>query len=120
DVDVVLKEPEVHSRRVEIVEGAERTTVDELADLCDRTAEQERVIHHQLEILPFGELDELLRLLGGRGERLFEKDMLAVFERRLRQGEMRPDRSHDGDGVDIGRGQYVGEFGRQLDSRICP
>ncbi len=64
DVDVVLEQAEVHARRVEVVQIAERAAVDELPDLHDRTAEEKRVVDHDLEPLALGELDELLGLRG--------------------------------------------------------
>ena len=51
DADVVLKQAEVHARRVEVVERPERAGVDDLADLPHRAAEQERVVDHDLQVL---------------------------------------------------------------------
>ena len=61
--DVVLEQAEIHARRIEVVERPERAGVDDLANLPDRAAEEERVIHHDLQVLPVGQLDQLLGLL---------------------------------------------------------
>ena len=106
DVDVVLKQSEVHPRRVEVVERPQRAAVDELPDLPDRAAEEERVVHHDLEVLPVGQLDQLLGLRGGRRERLLDEHVLAVLERRLGELEVRPDRRDHRDRVDVGRRQH--------------
>ena len=118
DADVVLKQAEVHARRVEVVERPERAGVDDLADLPDRAAEEEGVVHHDLQVLPLGQLDQLLGLLRRRRERLLDEDVLAVLEGRLRQLVVRPDRRDDGDGVDVRRLQDLREVGRQLHARI--
>src|SRR2546429_3256213 len=44
--------------------------------------------------------------------------MLAVFERRFRQLEVRPDRRDNRHGVDVRRAQYLAEVRRQVYGRI--
>ena len=85
-----------------------------------RAAEEEGVVHHDLQVLALGQLDQLLGLLRRRRERLLDEHVLAVLERRLRQLEVRPDRRDDGDGVDVRRRQDLGEVGRQLHAGIGP
>ena len=118
DADIVLEEAEVHARRVEIVERPQRAVVDELPDLPHGAAEEERVIHHDLQVLPVRQLDQLLGLLRRRRERLFDEDVLAVLERGLCELEVRPDRRDDGDRIDLGRMQNLREVGGQLHSRV--
>ena len=116
--DVVLKQPQVDARRIVVVERTKRAVVDEIADLSDRPAEQEGVVHHDLQVLPLRQLNQLLGLLRRRGERLLDEHVLAVLERRLRQLEMRPDRRDDRDRVDVGRVQHVGRIAGQMQRRI--
>ena len=114
DADVVLKQSEVDASRIEVVERAERARFDDLPNLPDRAVEEEGVVHHDLQVLAVGQLDQLLRLLRRRRERLLDEHVLAVLERRLGQLVMGPDRRHDRDGVDVRRPQHRGEVGRQL------
>ena len=51
----------------------------------DGAAEEKGVVHHDLQVLPVGQLDQLLGLLRRRRERLLDEDVLAVLERRLGQ-----------------------------------
>ena len=58
DVHVMLKEPEIDSGRVVVVERAENVRVDQFLDLAHGASEQEGVIHHDLEVPALGELDQ--------------------------------------------------------------
>ena len=107
DADVVLKQPEVDARGIVVIERAESAVVDEVADLPDSSAEQERVVDHDLQVLPVRQLDQLLGLLRRRRERLLDEDVLAVFQRGLGQLEMRPHRGDDRHRVDVGRPQHL-------------
>ena len=118
DAHVVLKQSEVDPRGIEVIQRAERAVVDQLANLPNRAAEQERVVHHDLQVLPARQLDELARLRRRRRERLLDEDVLAVFERRLRQLEVRPDRRDDRHGVDVRRLQNLVEVGGQMNAGI--
>ena len=80
DADVVLEEPEVDPRGIVVIEVAENALVDELTNLSHGAGEQKRVVHHDPEILPLGQLDQLLRLVGGRGEGLLDEDVLPVLQ----------------------------------------
>jgi len=46
------------------------------------------VVHHDPEILPLGQLDQLLCLVGGRGEGLLNEDVLPVLQGRFGQFEV--------------------------------
>jgi len=79
------------------------------------------VIHHDLQVLLLGQVDQLLGLRGGGGEWLLHKNVLSVFECALCQLKMRPDRSDDGDGVDVRSRQQFGTVGCQAHIReACP
>ena len=106
DVDVMLEQAEIHSRRVEVIERSQRAAVDELTDLPDGAVEHERVIDHELEVFPLCQLDQLLGLLRRRREWLLNEHMLAVLEGGFRQIEMRPDRRDHRDRVDVRRRQH--------------
>ncbi len=115
----MLEQSEVHPGGVVVVQRAERAVVDQLADLPHRPAKQEGVVHHDAQVLPLRQLDQLLGLRRGRGKRLFDEHVLAVLQRRLGQVEMRPDRRDDGHRIDIGRPQHLGKIGRQVHAGIA-
>ena len=100
DADVVLEKPEIHSHRVVVVDVAEVTAVHDLTDFPDRARVDERVIDHQHPAAPLRKVHQARRLFGGRGERLFDHDVLAGLERAAREVEVRRDRRRDRDGVD--------------------
>ena len=115
DADVVLKEAQIHSRGIVVVEVAEDARVDELAHFSHGAGEEERVIHHDPEILALGQLDELLRLLSRGGERLLDEHVLSVLEGGLGDLKVCPDRGHHSDGVDLcGLQQLRGVRGDRL------
>src|SRR3989442_6691067 len=111
DADVMLEEPQVDSRRVVVIEIAEDAFVEELTDLPNGPREEEGVIHHDLECLPLGQLDQLFRLVGGGCKGLFDERVLAVPQSGSGQFEVRRYGGHNGDGVDLGRGQQVWVLG---------
>ena len=65
------------------------------------------MVHHDRELLPLTELDQLLRLASGAGEGLFDEDMLPIVQSGSGQLEVRRDRGHDGNRINLGRGQQV-------------
>ena len=54
------------------------------------------MVDHDLEVLPFGQVDQLFGLVHGRSERLLYEHMFPMFKSRFGQPEMRPDWSNDG------------------------
>ena len=56
DIYVVLKQAEVHSCGVVVVEFAKFAGIDELLDLPHRSGEQEGMVHHDLEMLALGQV----------------------------------------------------------------
>jgi hypothetical protein len=118
DADVMLEQPEIDPRRVEVVQRPERSVVDELLDLPNGPAEQERVIDHDAQVFSCRELDQFGRLRRVRRERLLDENVFAVLERRLRQVKVRPDGCDDGDGVDVRRPQHLRHVRREVKRRI--
>ena len=55
--------------------------------------------------------------VGIAGERLFDKDVLAVFQRRLGQFVVRPDRRDHSDGIDLGGRHQFGSVRGNPDCR---
>ena len=108
----MLEESQVDSRGVVVIEVAENTLVNELTNFSYCSSEEEGVVYHYPELLPLGQLDQLFRLPGGRGEWLLDEDVLAVLETGLGQFEVRADRGHDGDGVDLWGTQQLGGLRR--------
>ena len=76
------------------------------------------MVHHDLEILFSREVDQFLALRGVAGEWLLNEYVLAVLQRGFRQLVVRPDRSDDGDGVDLGRRDHLRGVRSHLDSGI--
>ena len=98
---VGLEHAEIDSCGVVVVERSERVVVDQLADLAHRAREQECVIHHDLEILPVCQLNELLRFVGAAGEWFLDEDVFPIFKRRPGHWEVQGRRSDNGDGVNL-------------------
>src|SRR5881296_777061 len=107
DADVVLEESQVDPRRIVVIEIAEDAFLDQLPDFSHGAREQEGVVYHDPEILPVCQLDQLFRLLGGRGKWLLDEHVLAVLQGGFGQIEVRADRRDYGDGVDLWGGQQV-------------
>ncbi len=64
-VDIVLKQAEVDSGGIVVIELSERSFLDHLPYAPDGAGEEERVIHHDPEVLAFRQFNQLLGL-GGR------------------------------------------------------
>ena len=77
------------------------------------------MVHHDLEILLLGQLDQLFGLRGVAGEGLLDKDVLAILQRRFGQLVVRPDRRDNGDGIDLGDVITSEASAVTLTSRIC-
>src|SRR6185312_16041533 len=102
----MLKKTKVDARGVVIKELSKRAFVDKLSDLSHSAGKEERVVHHNPELLTFGQFDQPLRLFSCGSERLLDKYMLAISECSLGEFEMSPDRSDNGNRVDIWRCQH--------------
>ncbi len=102
-VAVMLKQAQVHPRRIVVVEIAECPIREQLLYFADCAGEQERVVHHDLEVLPLRQVDQFLGLRPVARERLLHEYMLAVFERGLGQFIVRPHRGDHRDGIHAGR-----------------
>src|SRR5580700_6672212 len=107
DIDVVLEEAEIYARGIVIVKLAEGAIVDELTDALDGPGEEKGVIHHDLQVLAFRELDEFFGLGGRGGKRLLDEYVLAIFKSGLRQFVVSPNGRDYSDQVDVGRGDQL-------------
>src|SRR5579883_1512559 len=90
-IHVVLKQAEIDPRGVVVVEVAESSLIDELTYALNSPGEEERVIHHDFQILAFRKFDKIFALLDRAGERLFDENVLSVLERGLGDLEVGPD-----------------------------
>src|SRR5438445_4549659 len=82
---VFLEQPEVDARGFDVVDRSDQTCVDQLLYFADRWTEHEGVADHQRQPTGTGQLDQLLRLIDGRCQRLFDEHMFLRFERALHQ-----------------------------------
>ena len=103
---------EVHPRRGDEVDLAELVLLDQLADLVDGRAVEERVARHQHEPALLGQLDELDRVVGRRGQRLLDQHVLAGLQRALGDRIVRAGRSGDDHRVDVVAREHVVEVAR--------
>ena len=62
NVDVVLKQPQIDPGRIIVVQIAEGFFINQLADFPHRSGKQERMINHDFEILPRGQLNQFFGL----------------------------------------------------------
>src|SRR5262245_10579484 len=79
-IHVMLEQSQIDAGRVVVIEGSEGTFVNQVLNFSDSTCKEERMIHHNLQILAVCKLDKLFRLGRRRSERLFYEHMLAVLK----------------------------------------
>src|SRR5271156_1264571 len=65
------------------------------------------MVNHNLQVLAFRQLDEFVSLRGCGGERLLNKNVLAVFQGRFSEFVMSPDGGYDGDQIDVRGGKQL-------------
>jgi hypothetical protein len=111
DVDVRLEEAEVHPDRIEVIEIPHLAAVDDLLHLAHGARVDERVVDHQHEALPVGQLEQLLALCDRARHRFLDEDVLAARQRALRQLVVRPDGGGDGDRVELRVVEEVADVG---------
>ena len=75
------------------------------------------MVHHDLQALALSQLNQLLGLLRSRRKRLFDENMLAVLQGGFCQFEVGPDRSDDGNRIDLGRSQDLRNICGELNAR---
>src|SRR5262249_56981804 len=76
DIDVVLKEAEVDTGRVVVVQLAEGIFVQQFSDFAYRTSEQKSVVHHYLQVLLFSQFDQFLSLGSITGKWFLHENVL--------------------------------------------
>ena len=118
-VDIVLEKSQIDAGGIVVIELAQSSFAEQLRDLSHRAGKQEGVVHHDLQVFPHGEIDQLLALRDVAGERLFDKHMFAVFQSGLGQFIVSPYRGNDGNGVDVGRGDDLHRIGSDMDAGVC-
>lgn len=117
-VHVCLHQPEIDPSGIVIMDLAELTPLDEVADFAHRRRVDERVIHHQ-DQLSLGRLfDELLPQVGTVAERLLHEDVLPGPQAAHRDLEMRVDRCRDRDRIDVRILDQIVDHRGGLDMRI--
>ena len=57
DVRIMLEEAQVHSRRVIVIKLAENPRIHQFTNLPNRAIKEKRVVDHDAEVLPCGEID---------------------------------------------------------------
>ncbi len=78
----------------------ELTAVDQVLHLEDAGVVEQQVARHQHAVLGDRQRDELVHLDRAHRGRLLDEDMLARFERLLREGVVRRHRGRDHDGIE--------------------
>src|SRR5215471_17194532 len=102
-VHVVLEEPKIYPHGIVVIELSECVLLQEFTNLSDRRREQERMVHHDFQVLLLRELDQFFRLRRIAGERLLDKYVLAIFQSSLGQFVVCPNWRHNSNGIDLGR-----------------
>src|ERR1700730_1738308 len=101
NVDISLKKPKVYADGIEIEDVAKFARVDQLPHLANSARINERVVHHKSPANPLRSFDQIQSMLTGIGKGLFNQDVLAGFEGRLRDAVMRGNWGSDHYRVDI-------------------
>ena len=79
-INVMLKQPEINPGRIVVVEFAKSVFLQQLLDFAHSAGEQKRVVHHDLQVFPGGQVDQLFGLRRVAGKGLLNEDMFAVFQ----------------------------------------
>ena len=121
DIDIVLKQAKVDAHGIEIVQFSKIAVVDEPFYGLDRTGVDESMVHHDLQPLLFGQVDEALGLFHGGRERFLHEQVLAVGQHLHAKRIMSRNRCGDDNGIDVGRLQdVVGIIGQPTYGRELP
>src|ERR1700686_496933 len=79
-VAIVLKESQVHSSRIVVIELPKLPFLKQFLYPADSASKQERVVHQDREVLLGRKVDQFFCLRGGAGKRLLHEHMLTVFQ----------------------------------------
>src|SRR5579872_894520 len=107
DVDVMLEEAKIHPHGIVVIEISERILIQKFTDFSDRWCKQERMIHHDLQVLFFCKLDEFFCLCRVAGKRFFDKDVLTILQSGFCQFVMRPYWRHYSNRIDVRGSQHL-------------
>ena len=62
DIDIMLKQPQIHAQCIVVVQIAQFPFVDKFLDLPHRAGKQKGVVYHDLQILAFSKFNQFFRL----------------------------------------------------------
>src|ERR1700682_4246009 len=118
-VYVVLEQAQIHAKRIVVVKISHRSIIHQLPDLLYGAREEEGVVHHNAQILPFGQLNQFLCLSYAGREGLVNEDMFTVLQSGLSYFEVRPDwRDHRYD-IDTRGFNDLHRIRGERNSRMC-
>ncbi len=107
DVDVVPKKAQVDADGIDVIKVAQFPVFHQLFDSANRGIEKISVVDHEDSLFSSRQIDQVLGLLGGGGQRFFHQHMKAGFEAARCQGVVSGDRSRDGHRIDPGFQQLI-------------
>src|SRR5262245_21699342 len=117
-IDIVLKESQVDSHRIIVIELTEATFIQQLFNLLDCPSKQKSMIDHNFEVLLLCEVDQLLCLRNIAGKWLFNKDMFPVFEGSFGELKVSPNWSHNSYCIDFGRSYHLRSVSAHINTRV--
>src|ERR1700688_2929379 len=88
-------------------------------DSANRSGKQERVIHHNLEVLLLRNIDEFFRLGSVARKRLFHENMFAILESGFGEFIVGPHGGDDRDCIYLGRLYKFIRIALYRNTRIC-
>src|SRR5690349_17922539 len=92
DINVGLQYPEIGADGINIVDTTKRATLDQAAQYLYRCAVHKCMANHEHQLTLVRKCSQLLRMRDTVSKRFLDEHMLASFERRTRQGIVRPNR----------------------------
>src|SRR6266851_2872768 len=114
----MLEQTQIDARGVVVIKLPESAVFDQLLNLLYGTTKQKGVIHHDLQILTLGQLDEFFCLTRPAGERFLYENMFSVLKSHLGELVVCANRGDDGDRVDLRGPKKLIEVLRDFDFRI--
>src|SRR5260370_19279249 len=97
----MLEQTQIDAHGIVVVKRPESVVFDELLNLLYGTSKQKGVIHHDLQILALGQLDEFFCLTRHASERFLYENMFSVLKSYLGELIVCANGGDDGDRVDL-------------------